>query len=225
MAGLCTSCGAKLSSGAAFCTSCGSLVVEDDPIAGMSGETVPFAPYGEILGADSGPLPPVEAPEKEESKGSKRKPIVLAILAAVVLLAAGSVAAFRWKKMHRQIGLVVTQAAAQNPAVPAAKPAPLGVAESGLGVPDYPGATEDDIPQTVDTASARFVQVTFHTADPDVAVVAYYREKLGKDVSVMALGEQTILNAGSGNNTVTMMIAPDAGTTKVTVIHTLRKGS
>jgi hypothetical protein len=77
----------------------------------------------------------------------------------------------------------------------------------------------------VDTASARFVQVTFHTADPDVAVVAFYREKLGKDVNVMALGEQTILNAGSGNNTVTMMMVPDLGNTKVTVIHTMRKGS
>ena len=190
----------------------------------LIGETAPFAPRGEILGADSGPLPPAEFPEKDEPKRSKRTPIVLGISAAVVLLAAGSVAALRWKKTHGQ-NVQVTQATVQKPAAPAAKPSPLGVTDVGLGVPDYPGATEDDIPQTVDTVSARFIQVTFHTADPDVAVVAFYRDKLGKDVNVMALGEQTILNAGSGNNTVTMMMVPDVGKTKVTVIHTLRKGN
>ena len=190
----------------------------------MPGETAPFAPHGEILGADSGPLPPVEAPEKDETKRSKRTPIVLGVAAAAVLLAAGSGAALRWKKMHGQ-NVPVAQVTAQKPAAPAPKPAPVGVTDVGLGVPDYPGATEEDTPQTVDTASARFVQGTFYTADPDFAVVAFYRGKLGKEVSVMALGEQTILNAGSGNNTVTMMMVPEIGKTKVTVIHTLRKGS
>jgi tRNA1(Val) A37 N6-methylase TrmN6 len=55
-------------------------------------------------------------------------------------------------------------------------------------------------------------------------VTAFYQGKLGNALSVMSLGDETILNYGSGNNTVTMMVDSENGKTKINAIHTVTQG-
>jgi hypothetical protein len=91
-----------------------------------------------------------------------------------------------------------------------------------LGVPLYPGATFDDSASaTVVNGTTKAVQATYWTTDPVSSVTAFYQSKLGSGLTVMGLGDETILDYGGGNNTVTIMIDSESGKTKMNVIHTL----
>ena len=70
------------------------------------------------------------------------------------------------------------------------------------------------------SGTSKVVQAAYWTSDPVSSVTAFYQSKLGSGLNVMGLGGETIMNYGSGNNTVTMMVDSESGKTKVNVIHT-----
>jgi len=97
-----------------------------------------------------------------------------------------------------------------------------GVSAQDLGVPLYPGATQDSTASsTVTNGTTHVVQATFWTTDPVSSVTAFYQSKLGNSLNVMGLGDETIMNYGSGSNTVTMMVDSENGKTKINAIHTV----
>jgi hypothetical protein len=99
------------------------------------------------------------------------------------------------------------------------------VTAQDIGVPLYPGATQDtDSSQTTASNTTRVVQATFWTGDPVSSVTAFYQGKLGDSLTVMGLGDETIMNYGGGNNAVTMMVNSENGKTKINVIHSVTKG-
>jgi hypothetical protein len=99
------------------------------------------------------------------------------------------------------------------------------VTAQDIGVPLYPGATQDtDSSQTTASNTTRVAQATFWTGDPVSSVTAFYQGKLGDSLTVMGLGDETIMNYGGGNNAVTLMVDSENGKTKINVIHSVTKG-
>jgi hypothetical protein len=193
---------------AAVCAKCGA-------------ELHPGSESCSVCGTPVAPGVATQPPLTKKKSHMVRK-IVLGLVAVVVVVFVGLLV----------IGMIVNQRNLQNQAAqnsqgttPAATATPA-ITANDLGLPLYPGATLDSggAQRTV-TSSAVVVQATLWTSDPVSSVTAYYQSAMGSQVTVMGLGDETILSAGGGNNTVTMMIDSESGKTKMLTIHTVTNGN
>jgi hypothetical protein len=213
VATVCVKCGAELHPGSEFCSVCGT------PVA-----TVAAAPLAASMPIDA--LPPMA-----KKKSHLVLKVVLGVVGVVVLAFVGLIVL--GSEINRRAQLAQTQAAASQgtasatpPASTSAAAAPATITASDLGMPLYPGSTLDPGgAQTTTTATMRVVQATLWTNDSPSTVAAYYQTAMGSQVTVMGLGDETILSAGTGNDKVTMMIDSESGKTKMLVIHSVSSGT
>jgi cytoskeletal protein RodZ len=224
MDSFCTKCGAPLPAGAEFCPSCGTPLVaqaatsQSPPPPAYSAPVAPGAIY------------PSTAPLPVKKKKSLAMKIVLSLVAVVVggFLLLVLIGYFVQRKQNAgsatpggQAAPATTGTAPTTPSAPttATVPSVPNAPTPNIGVTLYPGATLDpSASQTVVNGTTTVVQATYWTSDPVTSVTSFYQASA---VDVMALGTETILNFGSGNNRVTMMVDADSGKTKMNVIHTI----
>jgi len=218
MAGFCAKCGAPLTSATGCCASCGA------PIAAVAAPAQQTAP------------PPASypvAPAKSSGGAVKIILIVVAVIVGLGILGLGSLAYIGWrvsKAVTANGGVKVTSSGTGSTVtVPGVGTVTSGtsatVTAQDIGVPLYPGATQDTgSSSTTANGTTRVVQAMFWTSDPVSSVTAFYQGKLGSSLTSMSLGSETIMNYGGGNNAVTIMVDTENGKTKINVIHTVTQG-
>jgi hypothetical protein len=175
-------------------------------------------------------------PAMPPPKSASTLKIILIVIATVVglgVLGLGALVFIGWRA--QKAVTVSTNGSSAPVSAPGSTPATTGAApaattgtaltEQDLGVPLYPGAVMDSSESsTVVNGKTKVVQAMYLTTDPVSSVTSFYQTKLGSGLNVMGLEGETIMNYGSGNNTVTMMVDSENGKTKINVIHTVIQG-
>jgi hypothetical protein len=210
---VCTKCGAPLTSATGSCNSCGT------PIATGAPQAAPPPPGYPV------------APTRSSGGALKIVLIVVAVVVGIGILGVGTLAYIGWRVSKAATAGITINSSGNGATVtvPGVGTVATGtsatVTAQDIGVPLYPGATQDtDSSQTTASNTTRVVQATFWTGDPVSSVTAFYQGKLGDSLTVMGLGDETIMNYGGGNNAVTMMVNSENGKTKINVIHSVTKG-
>ena len=232
MAAFCTNCGTALRSTTGFCASCGAPIVAE-PVAAPVQAAPVMAPVQAMPVAapvQAAPPPVAYYPAMQPAKSPSALKIVLIVIATVIglgVLGFGALVFIGWRAA-KSINVTNNGNGVTAPA-PATSPATTGTAPAltaqDLGVPLYPGATLDPSgSSTIANGTTKVVQATYWTTDPVSSVTSFYQSKLGSGLNVMGLGGETIMNYGSGGNTVTMMVDSENGKTKMNVIHTFTPG-
>ena len=211
MAAFCTRCGAAIAPSVQFCTACGA------PVGPASaGQPV----YGQ----------PVVVPVQPAPSGSSAVKIILIVAGVVIGLGLLSGMAFMfgvWRLSHAvhvgRSGDVVLS----TPNGTISTGDASAVSETDLGVPIYPGATRREGGMQIRSAAGTMVTVVFSTPDPVSKVVAFYRTKLGDNISVIESGTGAVISAGEQNKQgVVITIGTDSGIdggTKIAIMRTKSK--
>ena len=94
------------------------------------------------------------------------------------------------------------------------------ISAADLGTEPYPGATSSVGSMNMKTSSGSMVTAVYTSPDPADKVVAFYKEKLGDEASVVQTGHGTTLTAGERDkNQITISISPQGDLTKIAIIH------
>lgn len=228
MAGFCTKCGAPLASTSGFCNACGAPIVAAAP---------PQPPVAAVPPVYSVPPAPVGYPTQNvypppKSSGGALK-VILIIVAVVVVLGLAGVAVVgygAWKVSHAiQVNDNNGKGATVSlPGVGTISAGGTVASDADLGVPAYPGATQQQGGMNMDSAAASMVMAHFTTTDSMSQVVDFYKSKLGDSAVVASSGEGTVINSGADDqNRIMVTIGPgsgdDAGKTTIVVMHTKKK--
>jgi hypothetical protein len=96
--------------------------------------------------------------------------------------------------------------------------------DDGLGVPAYPGAVREEGGMQIHTANRSMVTAAYTTADPSSQVLAFYKHKLGENITVMETGQGAIITSGNRDKdgvmiTVTASHSSTGGKTKIVIVH------
>jgi hypothetical protein len=168
-------------------------------------------------------------PPKSSSSALKIILIVIAVVVGLGVLGFGALLFIGWRVSKSATvngnanGNGVSVSVPGGGSITAGTPSTL--TEQDLGVPLYPGASLDTAGSaTIVRGTTKVVQATYWTTDPVSSVTSFYQGKLGSGLNVMGLGSETIMNYGSGNNTVAIMVDADSGKTKINVIHSFTPG-
>jgi hypothetical protein len=203
----CNSCGSAMDSGAKFCPKCGT--------------PAPAAASSYPAPATGGATP------AKSTSALKVILIVVAVLFAIGILAAGSLGFVAWRLAHH------THVVNKNGEVRVETP--FGTVEStedadqvarNAGVDLYPGAT-------VIKGSAANVSIGgMHTAgldlesnDPPGMVNDFYKSKFPSANVTSAQGDHYTIVAGDKNNITTITIEPRGGKTRIHIAKLAGKGS
>jgi hypothetical protein len=70
------------------------------------------------------------------------------------------------------------------------------------------------------TSSGSMVTAVYTSPDPADKIVAFYKEKLGDEASIVQNGHGTTLTAGEKNkNQITVSVSSQGDLTKIAIIH------
>jgi hypothetical protein len=96
----------------------------------------------------------------------------------------------------------------------------LNLSAEDLGTDPYPGAASSVGSMNMKTGNGSMVTAVYTTSDPADKVVAFYKEKLGDQASVVQTGHGTTLTSGERNkNQVTISVSSQGDLTKIAIIH------
>lgn len=96
----------------------------------------------------------------------------------------------------------------------------LTLSAEDLGTDPYPGAASSVGSMNMKTSSGSMVTAVYTTSDPADKVVAFYKEKLGDQASVVHTSHGTTLTSGEREkNQITISITPQGDLTKIAIIH------
>lgn len=96
----------------------------------------------------------------------------------------------------------------------------LNISAADLGTDPYPGATSSAGSMNMKTSSGSVVTAVYTTPDPADKVVAFYKEKLGDQASVVHTNHGTTLTSGEREkNQLTIAITPQRDLTKIAIVH------
>jgi hypothetical protein len=87
-----------------------------------------------------------------------------------------------------------------------------------LGVDLYPGATTGEGSMNMKTPNGSMVTAIYLSPDPSDKIVAFYKEKLGDQASIVQTSHGTVLSAGEKNNVV-VTITPEGSSSKIAIVH------
>jgi hypothetical protein len=94
------------------------------------------------------------------------------------------------------------------------------ISAADLGTEPYPGATNSVGSMNMKTSSGSMVTAVYTSPDPADKIVAFYKEKLGDEASVVQTGHGTTLTAGERDkNQITISLSPQGDLTKIAIIH------
>lgn len=174
------------------------------------------------------PLPPSPAyqnvPPPPASSSNTVLKIVLIVVGVFVLLGiiVAGVLGFTAYKMSRSIrrnsnGDV--SISTSNGSITTGRSANISAAD--LGTVLYPGASSsNEGSMNMKTPNGSMVTSVFTSSDSSDKVVAFYKEKLGDQASIVQTGNGTMLSAGEKDkDNVMVTITPEDGKSKIVIIH------
>jgi HAMP domain-containing protein len=89
-----------------------------------------------------------------------------------------------------------------------------------LGVDLYPGATTSEGSMNMQTPNGSMVTAVYLSSDPVDKIVAFYKEKLGDQASIIQTGNGTVLSAGDKDkNNVVITITTEGASSKIAIVH------
>jgi hypothetical protein len=89
-----------------------------------------------------------------------------------------------------------------------------------LGTAPYPGASTSDGSMNMKLPNGSMVTSVFTSSDSADKIVAFYKEKLGDQASVVQTGNGTMLSAGEKDkNSVMVTVTPEGNNSKIVIIH------
>jgi hypothetical protein len=96
----------------------------------------------------------------------------------------------------------------------------LTLSAEDLGTDPYPGAASSVGSMNMKTSNGSMVTAVYTTSDPADKVVAFYKERLGDQASVVQTSHGTTLTSGQREkNQVTISISSQGDLTKIAIIH------
>jgi hypothetical protein len=94
------------------------------------------------------------------------------------------------------------------------------VSAADLGVDLYPGATSSEGSMNMQTPNGSMVTAVYLSPDPSDKIVAFYKEKLGDQASIVQTSNGTVLSAGEKDkNNVVITITPEGSSSKIAIVH------
>ena len=94
------------------------------------------------------------------------------------------------------------------------------VSAADLGIDIYPGATTSEGSMNMKTPNGSMVTAVYISSDPADKIVAFYKEKLGDQASIVQTSNGTVLSAGEKDkNNIVVTITPEGNTSKIAIIH------
>jgi hypothetical protein len=89
-----------------------------------------------------------------------------------------------------------------------------------LGVDPYPGATTSEGSMNMQTPNGSMVTAVYLSSDPVDKIVAFYKEKLGDQASIIQTSNGTVLSAGDKDkNNVVITITTEGTSSKIAIVH------
>ena len=89
-----------------------------------------------------------------------------------------------------------------------------------LGTAPYPGASTSDGSMNMKLPNGSMVTSVFTSSDSADKIVAFYKEKLGDQASVVQTGNGTMLSAGEKDkNSVMVTVTSEGNNSKIVIIH------
>jgi hypothetical protein len=96
----------------------------------------------------------------------------------------------------------------------------LNLSAEDLGTDPYPGAASSVGSMNMKTANGSMVTAVYTTPDPADKVVAFYKEKLGGQASIVQTSHGTAITSGEKDkNQVNISISPQGDLTKIAIMH------
>jgi len=94
------------------------------------------------------------------------------------------------------------------------------VSAADLGIDLYPGATTGEGSMNMKTPNGSMVTAVYLSSDPSDKIVAFYKEKLGDQASIVQTSNGTVLSAGEKDrNNVVITITPEGTSSKIAIVH------
>ena len=94
------------------------------------------------------------------------------------------------------------------------------VTAADLGVDLYPGAASSEGSMNMKTPNGSMVTAVYLSPDPAEKIVAFYKEKLGDQASIVQTSNGTVLSAGDKDrNHVVITITPEGSSSKIAIVH------
>ena len=94
------------------------------------------------------------------------------------------------------------------------------VSAADLGIDIYPGATTSEGSMNMKTPNGSMVTAVYLSPDPSDKIVAFYKEKLGDQASIVQTSNGTVLSAGDKDrNNVVITITSQGNSSKIAIVH------
>jgi hypothetical protein len=96
----------------------------------------------------------------------------------------------------------------------------VNVSAADLGTDPYPGANASEGSMNMKTPNGAMITAVYTSTDSSDQVVAFYREKLGENASIVQSSNGTVISAGEKDrDNVVVTITPESIGTKIAIIH------
>jgi hypothetical protein len=94
------------------------------------------------------------------------------------------------------------------------------VTAADLGVDLYPGATTGEGSMNMKTPNGSMVTAVYLSPDASDKIVAFYKEKLGDQASIVQTSNGTVLSAGQKDrDNVVITITTEGSSSKIAIVH------
>jgi hypothetical protein len=94
------------------------------------------------------------------------------------------------------------------------------VTAADLGVDLYPGATTGEGSMNMKTPNGSMVTAVYLSPDASDKIVAFYKEKLGDQASIVQTSNGTVLSAGQKDrDNVVITITTEGNSSKIAIVH------
>jgi hypothetical protein len=94
------------------------------------------------------------------------------------------------------------------------------ISEDELGTAIYPGAISGQGSMNMKTPNGSMVTAVYTSTDPSDKIVAFYREKLGDQASIVQNSNGTVLSSGEKDkDNIVITITPEGSSSKIAIIH------
>ena len=100
------------------------------------------------------------------------------------------------------------------------------ITAADLGTAIYPGATSGQGSMNMKTPKGSMVTAVYTSPDSSDKIVAFYKERLGDQASVVQSSNGTVLSAGDKEkDSVMVTVTPEGNVSKIVIMHVTKTGS
>jgi hypothetical protein len=94
------------------------------------------------------------------------------------------------------------------------------VSSADLGVNLYPRVTAGEGSMNMKTPSGSVITAVYLSSDPAEKIVAFYKESLGDQASIVQTSNGTVLSSGDKDrDNIVITVTPEGSSTKIAIVH------